>query len=136
LRNDQDREVIRRDVLVIGAVVLAGLVCAGLIPVFGLSGALIWLLLVVLGALFAMALLRYPSLMGLTTRERAHPPLHPGISAHRIPVAGAPGFAFAVLMVEMFWFGVPHYRRLVVLSAVFGVLLGGALVLARRPGGR
>jgi hypothetical protein len=57
---------------------------------------------------------------------------HRGPNMSHIPLAGLPGFVFAVGFVWMFWFGVPGFRPVVVGIAILGVLVGGALVLLQR----
>ena len=64
--------------------------------------------------------------------ERAGEQVHPGINLSRIPVAGIPGFVFAVGFVWMFWFGAPAFRPLVIGTAAVGGLTGVVLVIAAR----
>jgi hypothetical protein len=130
--NPDDREAIERDLLVVGAVSIVALGLAASVLGDGLGGAAVFLVLVALCGCTAFAFSRWPGLAGSGTSGVADPHVHPGISAHRIPVAGVPGFLFAALMVEMFWFGVPGYRPLVVAVVVLGALLGAALIVTRR----
>ena len=73
------------------------------------------------GGLFALLLARGKlDSTGETPSGRAHP----GINLSHIPVAGLPGLVFALGFVWMFWFGVPHYRPIVVGVVVLGCLVG------------
>jgi hypothetical protein len=74
--------------------------------------------------------------VGMLARQRrspfASPPMpvvHPGISAHSIPIAGGVGLVFVMGYVTMFWFGVPMYRPVVLGVVGAGSLLGLTLIL-------
>jgi hypothetical protein len=131
-RDPDDREAIERDLLVVGVASIVALGVAVSVLCDGLRGAAVFLALLALCGCTALAFSRWPGLAGFGASGAADPHVHPGISAHHIPVAGAPGLFFAAGMVGMFWFGVPGYRPLVVAVVVLGALLGIGLVVARR----
>jgi hypothetical protein len=68
---------------------------------------------------------------GARSSMGAHQPdmPHHGPNVSHIPLAGLPGFVFAIGFVWMFWFGVPGFRPIVVGIALVGAIAGGGLVL-------
>jgi len=86
--------------------------------------------LALIGAGVAVLLAKKAPLAGPAASNTAS--VHPGITLHAIPVAGAMGAVFGVGYLVMFWFGVPEWRPVVLLSVAAGVLFGGCLILAGR----
>lgn len=60
--------------------------------------------------------------------------MHPGISMHRIPVAGGGGLIFAAGMASLFVLGVPGFRPVVAACLTAGALFGIALHASDRLG--
>jgi hypothetical protein len=132
LKNQLDREAIKRDVVAIATVVMAGLAVLGLQQALDIHWAMAWVAVVVAGGLAGVAMVRWPSLADPPDNGQAAPGTHPGIRAHSIPVAGAPGFLFVIFVAVSFWFEVPNYRSLVLAATALGGLLGIALIWFRR----
>ena len=100
--------------------------------VFGVNGLFLAVVVLLLtGAATAVAILRRG---GARSGGRANAPdtPHHGPNMSHIPLAGLPGFLFAIGFVWMFWFGLPGFRPVVVGIAIVGVLVGGGLVLLQR----
>jgi hypothetical protein len=116
-----------RDVKVLG---VAGVLVMLAVTV---SIGLVWTIagLLLLGAL-AAALMAVRSSDARSVSEPATDQPHRGINISRIPLAGFPGFVFAVGFVWMFWSGVPGFRPLVVGIAAVGCLTGFVLIVLER----
>ena len=108
----------------IPGVVLTGAILVGMVQYAGEKHP--WVLIVAPILLVATA-----GGMALWQRRRgavAEAGRHPGITMHRIPVAGGIGLVFVLGYVFMFWHGAPSFRPLVIGLPILGAIVAGIAI--------